>query len=65
MEVTLYGVGANRSARCRWVLEEAGVDETDFATGAGAVASGSAGEAGRRSLRAVNTMVLVPSRPTV
>ena len=25
MEVTLYGVGANRSARCRWTLQEAGV----------------------------------------
>ncbi len=28
MEVTLYGVGFNRSARCRWTLEEAGVEYT-------------------------------------
>ena len=28
MEVTLYGVGANRSARCRWALQEAGVEFT-------------------------------------
>lgn len=28
MQVTLNGVGANRSARCRWVLEEAGVEYT-------------------------------------
>ena len=26
MEVTLYGTGANRSARCKWTLEEAGVE---------------------------------------
>ena len=25
MEVTLYGLGTNRSARCKWTLEEAGV----------------------------------------
>ena len=25
MKVTLYGVGVNRSARCRWALQEAGV----------------------------------------
>ena len=28
MNVTLYGVGANRSARCRWILDEAGVEYT-------------------------------------
>ena len=28
MNVTLYGVGANRSARCRWTLDEAGVEYT-------------------------------------
>ena len=28
MEVTLYGAGANRSARCRWTLAEAGVQFT-------------------------------------
>ena len=28
MEVTLYGVGGNRSARCRWVLQETGVEFT-------------------------------------
>jgi glutathione S-transferase len=28
MEVTLYGVGSNRSARCRWALEEAGIAYT-------------------------------------
>ena len=28
MEVTLYGAGFNRSARCRWTLEEAGVGYT-------------------------------------
>ncbi|MDP6709401.1 MAG: glutathione S-transferase family protein [Alphaproteobacteria bacterium] len=28
MKVTLYGVGANRSARCRWAMEEAGVAYT-------------------------------------
>ncbi len=26
MEVVLYGAGANRSARCRWTLQEAGVE---------------------------------------
>ena len=26
MEVTLYGMGANRSARCKWTLEEAGIE---------------------------------------
>ena len=26
MEVTLYGTGANRSARCTWTLDEAGVE---------------------------------------
>ena len=26
MEVTLYGSGANRSARCQWTLQEAGVE---------------------------------------
>ncbi|MGI9422932.1 MAG: glutathione S-transferase family protein [Hyphomicrobiaceae bacterium] len=28
MEVTLYGVGTNRSARCRWVLDELRVEYT-------------------------------------
>jgi len=28
MIVTLYGTGANRSARCRWALDEAGVEYT-------------------------------------
>lgn len=28
MEVTLYGVGGNRSARCRWTLHETGIDFT-------------------------------------
>lgn len=28
MEVTLYGVGFNRSARCRWTLDEAGIEYT-------------------------------------
>ena len=28
MEVTLYGVGSNRSARCRWAMQEAGVEYT-------------------------------------
>lgn len=26
MEATLYGVGFNRSARCRWTLDEAGIE---------------------------------------
>jgi glutathione S-transferase len=26
MKVTLYGVGFNRSARCRWTLEEARIE---------------------------------------
>ncbi len=26
MEVTLYGTGANRSARCKWTLDEAGIE---------------------------------------
>ena len=30
MNVTLYGVGANRSARCRWALDEAGVEYTSI-----------------------------------
>ena len=30
MNVTLYGVGANRSARCRWTLDEAGVEYTSI-----------------------------------
>ena len=30
MKVTLYGVGANRSARCRWTLDEAGVEYTSI-----------------------------------
>ena len=29
MKVTLYGVGTNRSARCRWALDEAGVAFTE------------------------------------
>ena len=28
MEVTLFGIGANRSARCQWTLREAGVEYT-------------------------------------
>ncbi len=31
MKVTLYGVGSNRSARCRWTLEEAGIEYTQIA----------------------------------
>ena len=26
MEVTLFGIGTNRSARCQWTLQEAGID---------------------------------------
>ena len=30
MEVTLYGIGSNRSARCRWTLDEAGIEYTSI-----------------------------------
>ena len=33
MKVTIYGVGGNRSARCRWTLEEAGVEYTSVGRG--------------------------------
>ncbi|MBT6274235.1 MAG: glutathione S-transferase family protein [Chromatiales bacterium] len=51
MEVTLYGTGGNRSARCRWVLEEAGVEYT-------AVDRAELG--GREALRKFHPLAKVP-----